>query len=384
MNPTTVSPTPPKPSAPEPHASDVRQLGVGASALDERIASILAADRRASRRRAIGVPLAAVLLALAIGGLLIALEGSNPVGVYRTVVTGVFGDADRFRDTLVAAAPLTLIGVGLALAYRARVFTIGAEGQYVVGALVAVAVVTAPGLRDLPSLVLVPAALVVGAAAGGLWGSIVGGLAARFGASVVITSLLLNYVAFALLQWGVRVAFRDPNGFVPQSRPIGEAALPKLPWLGVHAGVVLAAVAASGAWVLLARTRFGFRTDVLGHNPTALDANETRSASLTTALLVLSGALAGLAGIVEVQGVATRVNPEFPTGLGYTAIIVALLGRLHPMGALIAAVGLSALTIGFETAERSYALPSSIVGVIEALVVLFVVAGDALAARRTR
>jgi simple sugar transport system permease protein len=333
---------------------------------------------------AVGIPLAAAFLALVIGGVLIIVDGNNPLAVYAEVFRGVFVERNGLRETAVAATPLIFMGVGLSLAYRARAFTIGAEGQYLMGATVAVAWVTAGGVRDLPGPVLIVTGLVLAAVAGALWSALCGWLNARFGTNLVISSLLLNYVAVAFLLWMVRKGIRDPRGFVPQSRVMGQATLPHLAWPGTHLGFVLALVVVPVAAVLLARSRFGFRIDVLGHNPQALGANETSARRMLIAVLAVSGALAGLAGFVQVTGVNGRLNSATGSGFGFTAIVVALLGRLHPVGALAAALGLSGLTIGFETAERSYKLPSSVVGVVQALVVLLVVAGDALAARRRR
>lgn len=328
--------------------------------------------------------MAAALVALVIGGVLIVVDGSNPLAVYAEAVRGVIVERNGLRETAVAATPLIFMGVGLSLAYRARAFTIGAEGQYLLGATVAAAWVTAAGVRQLPGPILIVSGLVLAAAAGAAWSALCGWLNARFGTNLVISSLLLNYVASAFLLWMVRKGIRDPRGFVPQSRVIANAALPHLSWPGTHLGFVLALLVVPAAAVLLARSRFGYRIDVLGNNPQALSANETSARRMLIAVLAVSGALAGVAGFVQLTGVNGRLNSATGEGFGFTAIIVALLGRLHPVGALVAALGLSGLAIGFETAERSYSLPSSVVGVVQALVVLLVVAGDGLAARRGR
>jgi general nucleoside transport system permease protein len=343
----------------------------------------LRADRGRSIIVGVGVPVAAVVAALLLGAVLIAVEGENPVAVYVEVLRGVVVAHDGPRNTMIAATPLALMGIGLGVAYRARVFTIGAEGQYLIGAVAAVAVVTAGGLRDLPGIVLVPLGLVVAAVAGALWSAVSSFLNARFGTSIVISSLLLTYVASAFVQWAIRVGIKEPGAFIPQSRLVEHAELPEVPVLRTHLGFVLAVAVVPLVWVLLARTRAGFRIDVMGNNGSALDANEAPAARITLLVLVLAGALAGLAGFVQVAGVTGRINGEFSSGYGFTAIIVALLGRLHPLGVLVAALALSALTIGFDVAERAYDLPSALVGVLQALIVMFVVAGDALASRRT-
>lgn len=335
-------------------------------------------------RRAVvvaGVPVVAVAAALAVGALLIAREGANPLAVYGEVLRGVFVAPRGLRNTAIGATPLVLMGLGLAIAYRARLFTIGAEGQFVLGAVVATAVATAGGVRDLPGWLLVPACIVIAAVTGLVWSSISALLANRFNTSIVISSLLLTYVATAAMQWMIRVPIKDPASFVPASRVIGNAALPTVPGLHVHLGFLIAVALVPVAWLLMSRTRFGFRVDVVGHNPIALRANELPAGRMVVAVLALVGLLSGVAGYVQVAGVTDRINAEFSVDLGYTAIIVALLGRLHPLGVLLAGLGLAGLGIGFDVAERTHQLPSTLVGVIQAMIIIFVVVGDAVVVR---
>jgi general nucleoside transport system permease protein len=232
--------------------------------------------------------------------------------------------------------------------------------------------------------VLVVRALVAAVLAGAAWSGLTAWLNARFGASVVITSLLLNYVAAAVLAWAVRVGIRDPDSFTPQSSQIGGAALPDIPGATIHLGFLFALLAVPALAAVLRRTRFGFRVEVLGANPDVLAATEARPAFTRFWVLAVAGAFAGLAGFVEVAGVTGRMTPAFATGYGFTAIIVALLGRLRPLGVLVAGLVLAALTVGFEEAERVFVIPSATVGVIQAVIVVFFVAGDALSRRARR
>ncbi|MDA3039489.1 MAG: ABC transporter permease [Actinomycetota bacterium] len=332
-------------------------------------------------RSTLTVPIVALLAALIGGAVLILAEGEDPFAVYWTALDGVLFGPRGLSDTATAATPLILIGLGYALAYRARLFTIGAEGQYLMGAIASVALVTAAGVRDLPG----PALMVIGATAavmaGALWGGLAGFLQVRFGASVVISSLMLVYVAQAFLQWAIRVGIRDPDSFIPASRELGAATLPTVPGLDTHLGFLVAIVTGPCLALLLARHRLGYRVSVLGHNADALDANEVASRRVMLAVIVWAGGLAGLAGFAETAGVNGRLGDSASLGYGFTAIIVALLGRLHPIGVVLAGLAVAALKIGFEVAARSHELPSSLVGVIQALVVVFVVAGDALVAR---
>jgi ABC-type uncharacterized transport system permease subunit len=354
----------------------------GQQAPDGLVARAMRGPGERSRLALVAVPAVAVLGALVVGGVLMAVEGVAPLSAYGEVVLGVFGRTRGLIDTAVTATPLILLGLGIAVAYRARVFTIGAEGQYVAGALAGTAWATAG--PALPPVLLLVSALAVAVVTGAAWAGVTAWLQARFGASVVITSLLLNYVAAAALAWAVRVGIRDPDSFTPQSRPVGGAALPDIPGTAIHLGFFFALLAVPALAVVLRRTRFGFRVEVLGANPEALAVNEARPAWTRFAVLALAGALAGFAGFVEVSGVTGRMTPAFATGYGFTAIIVALLGRLRPLGVLVAALLLAGLTVGFDEAERVFIIPSATVGVIQALIVVFFVAGDALSRRGRR
>lgn len=329
----------------------------------------------------VGVPLVAVIGAMTIGGILIWREGVNPFAVFADVLRGVFVDKRGLQNTAVSATPLLLMGLGLAVAYRARLFTIGAEGQFVLGAVAATAFATTSGISGLPGWILIPACMLIAAVVGGLWSGISAVLSARYNTSVVISSLLLTYVAAALMQWVIRVGIRDPESFVAASRVIGDAGLPTVPVLNSHLGFVFAVALVPVFALVMSRTRFGYRVDVIGHNPIALRSNEVSTGRMLFAVLGLVGVMSGLAGYIQVAGVTNRINAEFSVGYGYTAIIVALLGRLNPVGVLIAALGVAGLDIGFAAAERNNQLPSSLVGVIQALLIIFVVIGDAVAVK---
>jgi ABC-type uncharacterized transport system permease subunit len=349
--------------------------------LDKWIGSITDRATQEGMLSAILVPVASVLAALLIGAALIVFDGSNPFSVYGAILRGVFTKPRGFSDTATAATPLILIAIGYALAYRARVFTIGGEGQYLVGAVAGTALVTAAGFRDLPRPILIGAGLLAAIVAGAIWSGIAGWLGVRFGASIVISTLMLGFIGDSVLQWAVRDGIRDPDSFIANSRLLGDAELPGLPGTTTHIGFLLALLVVPIAWWFVSRHRAGFRIDALGHNPAALDANEYPSSKIVIGVMLVAGALAGLAGMVEIAGVNGRLGQEASVGFGWDAIIVALLGRLHPVGVLIAGIGMAGLTIGFQSSQRELALPSSLVSLITALIVIFVVFGDALATR---
>jgi simple sugar transport system permease protein len=349
--------------------------------IDGWIGSVVDRATRDGLLSTVLVPILSVIAALIVGAALIAFDGSNPLEVYHAILRGVFTKNRGFSDTATAATPLILIGIGYAIAYRARVFTIGGEGQYLVGAVAGTALVTAGGVRDLPGPVLIVLGLLAAVVAGALWSGLAGWLGVRFGASIVISTLMLGFVGDSILQWAVRDGIRDPDSFIANSRLLGDAELPSFFGQNTHLGFLFALLIVPIAWWFIARHRAGFRIDAVGHNPAALDANEFRAAKIVIGVMLVAGGLAGLAGMVETAGVNGRLGQEASVGFGWDAIIVALLGRLHPLGVLIAGLGMAGLTIGFESSQRELALPSSLVSLITALIVIFVVFGDALATR---
>lgn len=360
------------------------QLGATARVDSAGVSYLRRLFGRSSFVNAVLLPVGSVLGALLIGAVILLLQGVPVLQAYADVATGAFGSVRALSNTAVAATPLILIGLGVAIAYRAQLLSIGAEGQFLIGAVCAVAVVTNPGLAALPSWLIVVIGIVVAAAGGGAWSAISAWLNIRFKASVVITSLLLNYVAAAVLAWAVREGIPDPEAFTPQTRSVGDAVLPNLPGTYIHLGFLLALVAVAAVRLLLRRTRVGLRIGVMGANPEVLRANESSTGRFTVLILVLAGVLAGVAGYVEVAGVTDRITGAFSTGLGFTAIMVALLGRLHPVGVLIAAVLLAALDVGFGAAGRSLSLPSTAAEIVQASIVILFVVGGALLSRRQR
>jgi general nucleoside transport system permease protein len=342
----------------------------------------MSSARSAARADAVSLvltPILSVIAALAVGAIIIAWAGDSPLEIYRIVFSEALFARTGWRDTLINATPLVLIGVGLAIAFRADVWNIGAEGQMMIGALCSIAVIGY--VNELPGAVLIPLGLVLGAVGGGLWGALAGWIHVRFGVNVVIATLLLVFVAEPLLTWAVRDPFKDPETFLPQSRVVGNAALPHLGWIDVHIGALLVLVVVPVAAWLMSSTRLGYVVRAHGGNRTATTANEVRPGRLPFALIATSGALAGIAGFVQLAGVQNRVATGSAAGFGFTAIIVAVLGRTNPVGVLISAVGLSAMLVGAEAAQRESGLPVSLMQTIQALIVVFVVAGDAISAR---
>lgn len=295
---------------------------------------------------------------------------------------GAFGSPYAiWSATLVRATPLLLVGLAVALAFRAGVLNIGAEGQLLVGAVAAAAV--ALWLDALPRSVAVPLMILAGAAAGAAWAGIAAVLRHRFGVLEVISTIMLNFVALALVGWVVRGPLQEPTGIYPQSPTFGEQA--RWPFLipgqRLHLGFGLGALLAFGSWGWLARTASGLRVRLVGAGArAAASAGNVDVARTTFGVFLLSGALAGLAGASEVGGVTWALYEGLSPGYGYTAIAVALLARLDPRWVVASAILFGALEAGAAAMQRDAGVPAVIVQVFVAITVLAVLAATHLRA----
>jgi simple sugar transport system permease protein len=317
-------------------------------------------------------PLGAVALALAAAAGVIGALGADPVAAFRALAGGALGDGLALEATLVRSVPLVLCGLGVALAFRCGVWNIGGEGQIQVGALVATALATR-ALESAPGVLAVPVVLAGGTLAGALWAGIAAWLRVHRGVSEVLATLLLNFVAALGVAWAVQGPLQELSGGYPQSDafPVGTrlGALPGTHRL--HAGVLLAALLAPALWVLLFRSAAGLRLRAVGLSPDAARYAGISPERETARVLLLSGALAGLAGALEVSGVTGRLFEGLASGYGFTAIAVALLARLHPLAALPSALFFAALASGSGAMQRSAAVPRVTVQIVEALVIFF-------------
>ena len=323
---------------------------------------------------------ACALLLLAI---ILATGGHDLGAALGAMVRGAAGSWDAVLSaTLVRATPLLITGLALTLAFRAGVMNIGAEGQLLMGAAAATAM--ALWWRG-PAILGVGLVLVAGCAAGGAWAAIAGLLRVRFGVLEVISTLMLNFVALYLLGWLVRGPMQEPTHAYPQSSTIGAMARLQIlvPGTRLHAGFLLGLLLAGALALLLSRTAFGFRIRVVGANPhAAASAGRLDAAWIAFGAFVGSGALAGLAGAVEVSGVTFALYENLSPGYGFSAIAVALLARLEPMAVVGSAVLFGALEAGGLSMQRDAGVPSVTVNVVEAVLILLVVAADRWRARR--
>ena len=319
------------------------------------------------------------LLALLFGGIVLFLAGENPLEVYAAMFSGAFGDWNGVAETLVKTTPLLLAGLGVAVAFRMQLWNIGAEGQLYWGAIFAtgLALFVIPGA---PGWVMVPAMVAAGLLGGGLWGLIPGVLRAWFGASEIITSLMLNYVAILFSEYLIHGPWRDPQSFGFPGTPT----LPDAGWLAhwgttrVHLGLLFGLAAALVLWIVLRRTRLGYEIGVMGENPRAALYAGMPTKRMILLVMAISGALAGLAGMSEVAGIGHQLQRNFSPGYGYAAIIVAWLGRLHPFGAVLVAFLLAALTVGGDQIQMSLGLPAAIAPMLQGTILFFLLGGDIL------
>jgi simple sugar transport system permease protein len=335
-------------------------------------------------------PALAVVLTMIAGGVLFAFLGKDPLLAIRTIfIEPLFSEfAFYYRpQLLVKGAPLVLIAIGLSLGFRAGIWNIGAEGQYIMGALCGAGVALA--LYPLEAWWLFPAMVIAGGIGGMLWAMIPALLKVKFGTNEILVSLMLVYVAEQLLASMSLGLMKNPQGFgFPGSRNLQQYESAHNAELfagtGMHWGVVTAFVAVILAYVLLNRHMLGFHIRLTGEAPRAARFAGVIPARLILFCLGASGALAGLAGMFEVSGPSGQVSIDFNVGYGFTAIIVAFLGRLHPVGILLAG-GLMALTyIGGEIAQSKLGLPSAAIQLFQGMLLFFLLAVDVLTNFRIR
>jgi simple sugar transport system permease protein len=328
------------------------------------------------------VPILAVIIALFLGGLVMLATGvSLPrIGTaFWALFVGSVGSPNALSETLTAAAPVTLAGLGIALGFRAGLFNIGAEGQLILGGLGAIVVGFA--VTGLPIYIHLPLALLAGALAGAAWAAIAGWLKAATGAHEVITTIMLNLISTQLLGYLLRnPPIQKPGRSDPISQSVlPTAELPRLfawydPSLRVHAGILIMIAAVVVVYWLLFKTTTGFEFRSSGSNPEAARYAGMRSGLIIVLVMACSGALAGLAGANQVLGVLGRASPGFSGGAGFNAIAVALLGRSHPVGVLLAGLLFGALEAGGRQMQASAGVRIDLIAIIQALIIAFVAA----------
>lgn len=335
-------------------------------------------------------PVIAVLITMFVGGLLFVALGKNPFEAIRMIFWDpLFGEhAFYYRgQILVKAAPLILVALGLSFGFRAGIWNIGAEGQFIMGAIIGGA--TGLALYPLDSVIVFPLMIVMGAFGGFIWAMIPAFLKIKFNANEILVSLMLVYVAFNLLAGMVTGPLRNPEGFnFPESRSFQSyeaASNPEL-WdgTGIHWGVLITFGLVVLAYVMLTRHIFGFNIRLAGQSPRAAKFAGVSPNKMIAICLGLSGALAGMAGLFEVTGPAGKLSTTFPLGYGFTAIIVAFLGRLHPIGILLAGLLLAVTYVGGDIIQSQLSLPKASIQVFQGMLLFFLLAVDVLVNFRVR
>ena len=330
-------------------------------------------------------PVAAVVLTMIVGAIIFwAIGYDGPRAVEEIFFTPVIASY-KWVDVATKAAPLILIALGLTFGNQAKVWNIGAEGQYLLGALggAGVALVT----KDMHGIWIVPLMIVAGIAAGALWAAPVAWLRNRYGVNEILSSLMLVYVALQLLNYLVTGPWKDPNGqnfpqsapFTPDQRlPADLFGLPFPPGLYISFGLALV------FWLVMARSEFGLGVRIVGEAPKAARYAGYRASDAVWSTLLISGGMAGLAGVLEATTQSGQLNLGFPSGYGFTAIIVSFLGRLHPIGIVLAGIVLAISYVGGQVAQTTVLVPSATAGIFQAMMLFFILASDVLVRRRLR
>lgn len=329
-----------------------------------------------------------IVAALVVAGLLLRLAGANPFTVYRSMANIAYGSAYGWSDTTIKATPLILAGLGVSLAFRMKMWNIGAEGQLFLGAFMATGVALHWLPAETPAYIMLPTMAIAAAIGGALWGLIPGLLKARLNVNEIITSLMMNYIAiqwnnfFIYGPWSERGFGLTPqfgkNGWLPRFADYG-ASFPAFQGLTAHFGIFLGLIFAVIFWIIWRSSKWGFEINVIGDNPRAASyagINLTRNMIL---VMLLSGALAGLAGFAEVSGVVHRLQERFSPGYGFTAIIIAWLARLNPLAIIPVSYLFGGLLVGGDAIQ-----PAGIAQMLQGVILFVVIGGELLLRYRIR
>jgi simple sugar transport system permease protein len=339
--------------------------------------------REPSRAMLFASPLIAIGLTMLLGMIVFTAMGYDGFRAVESIFLTPFLEPSRWPDLGVKAAPLVMIALGLAIGFRANVWNIGAEGQYVMGAVAGTGVALAT--YGMTGWWILPAMAVAGILGGMAWAALPALLRVKLQVSEILTSLMLTYVAVQGLYYLVRGPWKDPDGFnFPQTRMFtADQTLPTL-WEGslVHLGIPLALVIAVIAWLVMEKTTAGYAVKVVGLAPAAARHGGLSADAVTWACLLAGGGLAGLAGLFEAAGPFGQLTPQFPTGYGFTAIIVAFLGRLNPLGIVFGGLVLAGTYVGGEIAQTTVKLPQAATGMFQALLLFVLLGTDVLAKYR--
>ena len=330
-------------------------------------------------------PVLAIILTVFTTGIIFAAMGHDPLAALYTFFIAPLVSGSGLSELCVKAAPLILIAIGLSLGFRANVWNIGAEGQFTLGAIFAGGLALQVG--DGGGWWTFPAMMLFGVLGGMVWAGIPALLRTAFNASEILTSLMLTYVAQLLLIYLVTGPWKDPTGYgFPQTAMFGDAATAPIlvPETRLHLGVLVALLVAVFGWLVLSKSLIGFQLRVVGLAPRAAAFAGFSQRRLIWLSLMLGGGLSGLAGMFEVSGPIGQLTPSISPGYGFTAIIVAFLGRLHPIGVVLAGLVLALSYLGGESAQIDLGLPNAVTGIFQGVLLFFLLASDVLILYRPR
>ncbi|MGC9021261.1 MAG: ABC transporter permease [Candidatus Methanodesulfokora sp.] len=337
---------------------------------------------KVSFKRMIAVRAAAILLALISVGIIFWFYGADPIEVYKEIFLGAFGTKIGISETIVKLIPLLLCGVGLALVFRGQIWNIGAEGQLVLGAIAA----TGVGLwAPIPSYLVIPAMFLSGFLAGAAWAFIPAVLRAKMNVNEIITTLLMNYIAIRLLYylvygpWRAREEWGNMtwSGFAQTAILPDYATLQTIPGTRIHYTTLAIAIASLIlVYLLMNRTSFGYELKVVGDNPMAARFAGINISRVILISMMISGGLAGIAGVGEIAGIQHRLRPGFSVGYGYTAIIIAWLGGLNPIAVLISTLFFSGILVGGSYIQISFRMPVGVINMFNGIILLFLLATE--------
>lgn len=340
-------------------------------------------ERRLNTMTRIATPLIAVLFSILVGAVVIAMAGVNPVYAYGQLLYGAFGTVNNFAETLVKTTPLLIIGIGLAIAFRANLINIGAEGQMIIGAIVATFV--ALKLPNLPMVLAVFIVILTGFAGGALYAAFPGYLKANSGISEIITTIMLNYIAISLLGFLLDGLMKEPGGYFPQTAlvPVNTELLRIIPSTRLNIGFIFALLTIPAYYILIFRLPIGFKIRAVGLNQNAAQYAGIKVKRNIILAMVISGGLAGVAGAIEVFGIHHRLYNGFSAGYGFDGIAIALLGGLNPIGVPLAALFFGALRVGANAMQNVVQIPVAVTFIIQGAAVLFILTDTLIRSRVT-
>ena len=325
--------------------------------------------------QALAIPLLAIFTAILVGSLFLLASGFNPLEAYGGLIDGAFGSPRGWSRTILNMVPFVFAGLSVAFAFKGGLFNIGAEGQLFIGSICAATVGFA--IDGLPLIIHLPLALLAGMAGGAIWGMIPGLLKAYTGAHEVITTIMFNYIGIILTGYLVSGPLQDPSTIVPETPDVLlTARLPLISSerLGLHAGIFLALITAVLIYWVIWRTPFGFALRTVGLNPSAAAYAGISVKRMTVLSMLIAGLLAGLSGTVETLGRNYYFAPGFNVGYGFDSITIALLAKNHPLGVILTAFLFGAMDAGATRMQRLSGVPSEIIQVVQALILMFVAA----------